>query len=400
MKHTFPFSRTLLAISLAPFLLAACGGSDDDNTAPPVVQPTGLADHTVYAMTNSATVNAVVAYRRADDGTLKLLGSYATGANGNGRKEVSAATPDDGVDVLASQGAIGFSPDKHTLVAVNSGSASITSFRIDRDGVLTRVSTVPSNGLQPNALAVSNSLVFVSNVGDTVDSFKSGISGYKLGADSSLTPIATGASAALSTPNAQPSRLTFTASGTQLAVSELNTQHVTVFPVAADGKLGTAVVNTVAEGAPFGSSFLKDNTFLLTQAMSDTVASYKLGADGQLTNITAPIATGQAATCWTVVTPDEKLLFATNSGAGTVSSYRIGTGGTLMELEAVASTLEGPTGGVVDGAASEDNRYIYALNSGLGAITVLRIESDGRLTKLQTVKDGLPAIGVQGLLAR
>ena len=382
----------LLTAALAPLMLAACGGGDDEAAA--------LADHTVYTMTNASTGNEVVAFRRGADGMLTRIAAYATGGNGLGSAEISPVTPQDGTDVLASQGSIQITPDKHTLVVVNAGSATITTFSIDRDGGLTRASTQPSGGLQPNAVAVSNSLVYVANVGAPSNSYASNIAGFRLGTDGVLTPIAN-STRALSAANAQPTRLTFNASGALLAVSELTTNHISVFPVAADGSLMAAAVNTSVGMGPFGSSFLSSGALLMTEVMSGSVSSYSTAADGSLTPISRAIANGQKAVCWTIVTPDEKLLFTANSGSGTLSSYRIASDSSLTLLQAVATPLEGPTSAVIDGAASEDGKYIYALDSGIGAITALRIESDGSLTKIQTLTgQGIPTLGAEGLVAR
>lgn len=376
---------------LGALVLAACGGGDDDDDT--------RMQHAVYAMTDASAGNQIVAYRRGDDGLLSPLGIYDTGGAGNGRKEVSAATPNDGVDVLASQGAVQMTPDKRVLVAVNTGSNSITSFRIGDDGGLVRVSVAASGGLQPNALAVRDDLVYVTNVGDAANGYVSNVTGFRLAVDGTLTPVG-GSTRSLSTATAQPARATFNVAGTALAVSELTTNRISVMTVSADGTLGPAVVSNSAGAGPFGSVFLKNGALLATEVMANAVSSYRLAASGALTPISTSVGNGQAATCWIIATPAETYAYTSNSGTGTMSSYRVGTDGALTLLQAVASTLEGATSGVVDAGISEDGRYLYALNSGAGSITVLRIESDGSLTKLQTVSQGLPALGPQGLVAR
>ncbi|MBC7988038.1 MAG: beta-propeller fold lactonase family protein [Luteimonas sp.] len=382
----------LLSLALLPLVLVACGGGDDD--------PAPLADHTVYTMTNASAGNEVVAFRRGDNGMLTKIAAYPTGGNGLGSTEISPATPQDGTDVLASQGSIQMSPDKRTLVAVNAGGATVTSFSIGRDGGLTRVSTLPSGGLQPNAVAVSNSLVYVANVGAPSNGYASNVSGFKLGADGTLIAIAA-STRSLSSVNAQPARLTFNPAGGLLAVSELTTNRISVFPVAVDGTLSAPSVNTSVGMGPFGSSFLSSGALLMSEVMSGSVSSYSVAANGALSPISSSVVNGQMAVCWTFVTPDEKLLFTSNSASGTLSSYRIASDASLTLLQAVATPLEGPTSAVIDGATSEDGKYVYALNSGIGAITALRIESDGSLTKIQTIAgQGIPTLGAQGLVAR
>jgi len=130
------------------FLITGCGGSDDD--AP----PPNLAARTVYTMTNAATGNEVIAFRRADDGTLTRIAAYATGGNGLGSTEISPATPQDGVDVLASQGSLLFTASKR---AVNAASHSVSSFLVAGDGTLTRADVKPSGGRQSNAIGARRS---------------------------------------------------------------------------------------------------------------------------------------------------------------------------------------------------------------------------------------------------
>jgi 6-phosphogluconolactonase len=385
-------ARLLLALGIAPFVLSACGGDSD----PPV----GLADHTVYTMTNASAGNAVLAFRRGDDGMLTLLGSYPTGGKGLGSTEVSAVTPEDGVDVLASQGSVELSPDKASLVVVNAGDNTITSFHLDRDGIPAKVSVVPSGGLQPNAVGVSNALVYASNVGAASNAFASNVSGFKLAPDGTLTPIA-GSTRALSTATAQPARVAFDRTNSLLVVNELSSNTISVFPVAADGTLGAAVANASSGDGPFGSSFLSTGQLLVADVMSGAATSYGVASTGVLTPISSTVTNGQAAVCWTIVSTDEKTLITTNSGSGTLSTYSIGAGAALTLRNAVASTLEGPTSGVVDGGASETGNFIYALDGGIGAITVLHLEADGSLAKLQTVSgNGLPVLGGEGLAVR
>ena len=74
----------------------------------------------VFVMTNSATRNEIVAYKRGTDGSLQEVRSVATGGRGSG-----------GVtDPLASQGSLTLSQDRSLLFAVNAGSGSISVFRV------------------------------------------------------------------------------------------------------------------------------------------------------------------------------------------------------------------------------------------------------------------------------
>ena len=78
----------------------------------------------VYMMTNNEVMNQIIAFYMDMNGMLTFVGSYPTYGRGTGTKEVSTATVNDGVDPLASQGALTLSRDGRFLLAVNAGSHS------------------------------------------------------------------------------------------------------------------------------------------------------------------------------------------------------------------------------------------------------------------------------------
>lgn len=394
-RRQFTFGLAGAALGLG--MLPGCGGGDDNKDE-------DLADHTVYAMTNAAANNQILAYRRETGGTLSLIGAYATGGDGLGSTEISPVTPQDGIDVLASQGALRFTPDKRFLLAVNAGSNTVTSFRVDKDGVLVRIDVESSGGMRPNALAATNGLVYVSYVGTAADDYEAHVTGFVLGADGALTPLAA-STRELSDESAQPSALSFSPDGKWLAVSELVTDRITLYPVNADGTLGTAVANDSSGAGPFGSVFLAGGQLIVTEAqmpgVPGSVSSYSVSSTGVLTPISASISNGQGATCWTMLSPDGHRLYTSNTATGTLSYYGVGNDGTLTLQTSAVSSLEGPASGPIDGGISEDGKYLYVLDSGIGAISALRINDDGSLSKVQTVTGGgLPTLGAQGLLVR
>lgn len=388
----------LIGAFAVPAFLAACGG-DDDTPTPPVA-PT-VSARTVYTTDNGATANHVLAFRSsATDGSLTLLGSYETGGNGLGTVEVSAVTPQDGVDVLASQGSLVMSDDKTLLFTVNAGSGTITSFAIAADGSLTRADSLPSGGLQPNALSFSHGMLYVSNVGSAANGFASNVKGFSVTTAGKLSEIA-GATYSLSTASAQPSGVQFNAAGTLLAVSEISTGKISVFPVNSSGTLGVATVNDSAGGAPFGASFTPSGQLLVTEVMNGSVSSYSANSAGALTAISSKVVNGQAAVCWTILSPDAHTLYTSNSGSGTLSSYAVGTDGALTLTAAVASNLQGAGTGNIDGGVTSDGQYLYVMDGAIGTISTLRVGSDGTLTTLTpTAGSGLPMLGGEGLVVR
>ncbi|MFF2876504.1 lactonase family protein [Gottfriedia sp. NPDC057991] len=196
----------------------------------------------VYIMTNMDNMNQVIAFSRNLNGMLTFMEAYATNGKGTGIKEVTGATANDGVDPLASQGALTLSKDGHLLFAVNAGSNTISSFIVNENGSLTLVDVRPSGGNQPNSIGVSGNLLYVSNVGSPDNNFASNITGFGIDANGRLSQIP-GSTHTLSTANAQPAQVLFTPDGSKLLVSELTTNHLSVFNVNRNGTLSGPVIN-------------------------------------------------------------------------------------------------------------------------------------------------------------
>jgi 6-phosphogluconolactonase (cycloisomerase 2 family) len=159
-------NRTFLTLAaLSPVLIASCSSSDDDNSGTP--SPPEIVGG-VFAMTNGegqpsgngdiAGPNSVVAYSRAEDGTLTLVGSYPTAGNGGD------FDGGEGLDPLISANAVQLTPDNTRLLAVNAGSNTISSFAVNADMSLTMMSQMLTGGTGPNAIATDGDRVFVTNI--------------------------------------------------------------------------------------------------------------------------------------------------------------------------------------------------------------------------------------------
>src|SRR5690349_5194512 len=94
----------------------------------------------VYVQTNDETANEIIAFRRAADGTLTRLGSYATGGRGDGRPH------------LTSQGSVVVTGDGRHLLVCNAGSSDVSLFAVASDG-LRLVSTTRTRGSAPKSVA-------------------------------------------------------------------------------------------------------------------------------------------------------------------------------------------------------------------------------------------------------
>lgn len=352
----------------------------------------------VYAMTNAYPKNEVIAFHRESNGTLTRMDAYATGGSGTGAKEVSTATPQNGIDPLASQGSLSLSPQGNLLFAVNAGSGSISSFQITDNGRLTLMDVKPSGGAQPNSLAVYDNLLYVSNVGDAANNFNSNITGFRLSNSGHLTQVS-GFTRPLSTPNAQPACIVFSPDGRLLVVTELTTNRISIFPVTGDGSVSGPSVNVSNGPGPFGCYFLSNGLLLVAEAVANALTSYRINANGTLNVISGSVPNGQMATCWVVATPNERFAYTSNTTSRTISMYGVENQGTLVVGSSTMGSPAGTSAGApIDNGISKDGRNFYVLNGDQGSISVFQIMADGRLILLQVIMlQGLPVLGTQGL---
>jgi 6-phosphogluconolactonase len=340
----------------------------------------------VFAMTNSAAKNEIIAYSRGADGTLLQGQSFPTGGRGSG-----------GVtDPLGSQGSLTLTKDHHFLLAVNAGSGNISVFVVFGSDLFL-LETVPCGGSEPVAIAQHGDLVYVLNAGGA-----SSVSGFTLAWDGRLRPVHNSLTY-LSTGNSGAASLGFSPNGKFLLVTEKLTGNIDAFPVKGDGTLGPIVVNASAGPGLFSVLFAPNGTVLATETgptggtNASAISSYSIAGNGTLTAVSTSVPTLGAATCWHVVTPDGKFVYTSNAGSATISGFSIAANGALTPI---AGTLVGtnPAGSTnLDLAVSADGKFLYSLDSGSGEVSIFSIDQDGTLTTLGDAT-GVPAgAGVNGI---
>ncbi len=332
----------------------------------------------VFTMTN-AVDNAVVAYYRAPNGTLRMVGSYPTQGKGMGGG-------------LGSQGPLALSEDGDWLVAVNAGSNDITVFSLERRGLMFR-SRTPSGGTMPISVTIHDERVFVVNAGGTPN-----INGYKLDEDGMLTPLP-GSWHALS--GAGPAQIAFNPEGDVLLVTMKASNTIEAFRLNDDMVYGPFSQSSAGQ-TPFGFMFDKRGHMIVTEAFggaphASAVTSYDVSETGHLTAITSSLGTTQTSACWMVVTGDGKYGYTANTPASTLTGVRILRDGRLELMYPVAGSLP-PGSAPIDMAVTNNNRYLYSVNSGTGSIGMFRIAPDGSLSALGTM-GGLPT-SIAGIAAR
>ena len=344
-------------------------------------RPSAAQPGAVYTMTNGTGGNAVIAFRRAADGTLAPLGTFATGGVGTGGT----------IDPLMSQYAIVLAADHGALFAVDAGSDEVSSFRVGSDGALTLAGTVSSGGDLPVSLAVSGNLVYALNTGSNT------LRGFRVTGGARLVALPN-ATHALAPGAAGAAAVRFTPDGRYLVVTERVSNRLETFPVLPNGRLGDPVVSPASGGASFGFDITAANQPVVSETQG-TVSSYAFGAGLALTPITASLSASGAATCWVTITADGRFAYVTNAGTSTLSGFAIGAGGQLTALTPGAATANAGSGATPIDLDHVGSRFLYVLEAGTGTIGTFEIGAAGALTVRPDTPAGAPASGLQGLAA-
>jgi len=362
----------------------------------------------VYTMTNALDGNEIAAFAQDSDGMLTAIGNFATG--GTGSTEFDGG---EGLDPLISADSIIVSEDQSLLFAVNAGSDTISSFRINGDFSLTLVDVIASGGVGPNSLAVSGDRLFVTNIdrdglalgvaGSTraEPNDEGNVVGFNVTATGQLSQIA---GSVIELDN-RPANIGFSANGENVIITSITAgsaalpganaaNSVVVYGVDAGGQItgmtgaatGTQVGN--AEGRNLASAIDFDTTVIdgrefvvVTEArefnaagappalpalQAGSVSVYELVQGGALVPMVDDFAVGdptaspfdqasQLTSCWIDFGLNGTTFYVSNAISATISSFEISPNGTLNLLEEVAAagvsgfSTNGTTGPVVFG---------------------------------------------------
>lgn len=337
---------------------------------------------TVFASTNNATANQIVAYERSSTGSLSWAGNYSTGGEGTG-------------SALADSGALALSPNHHWLLAVDAGSNQVSVFRINSGfsgQLLTLTDVVSSGGVLPVSVTLSSKEVYVLNDGNSTTA--GNIAGFHLGGNGQLYPIA-GATQDLSMSGATgAAQISFSPAGNFLVVTEKSTNLIDVYAVNRAGVASGPASYPSSGLTPYGFAFAGSTHVVVSEAHQPAVSSYSLTRSGGLQLVSASISDLQGAPCWVAVSGNGQIAFISNTASDSISTFAVGAGGSLSLLQSVAATTDA---GPAYSALSGSGQFLYVYAGGVGEIQGFQTQPDGALTWIQTV-GGLP-IGSEGLVA-
>ncbi|MGA7524601.1 MAG: beta-propeller fold lactonase family protein [Acidobacteriaceae bacterium] len=336
---------------------------------------------TVFVMSNSASRNEVIAYSESGDGHFYETHRYATGGRGSGGT----------TDPLQSQGSLTLSTDHTLLFAVNSGSGTVSVFRVDRSS-LYLVDQVPSGGSDPLAVAQRGHLVYVLNAAGS-----GSIVGFELDSGGHLRQI-DNSTTYLPSANSGGSSISISPDGAFLSVTERLPNNIDTFRIDPNGTVSPIVVNNSTAPGVFAAVFAPGGSLIVSETGpagstdESAISSYAVQADGTLSAVSQSVPTQGTANCWNAVAPNGKWVYVSNAGSSTISGFAIGQGGTLTPIDGtvVGTNPAGSTN--LDIAVSGDSKYVFTLNAGSGTIGIFATTSDGSLTSAGEI-DGLPKSG-------
>ena len=345
------------------------------------------SDGAVFAATNDVKHNEVVMYSRSSTGSLTYVGKFDTGGRGQGGIN----------DPLQSESSLVLSSDHKYLLVVNAGSSTVSIFEVHRQG-LRLLDTKSTEGGNPVSVTIHDDLVYVANVGGNLHT-----AGFHLKPWGELEFIRNSRQP-LSSLDTEPGTIAFSPDGTQLIVTERQTNKIDVFSISSDGSLTNPVANTAQGIEPFGASFAESGALLVSEAGSGAVSSYLVNSDNSLSVITSKSPSSGIATCWVI--PGGTYAFATSAITSSISAYKLGSAGDLTPL-GIALTEPGTTAAIfppvgvtafpLDVAVTPDNKFIYVVYSALGKVIGYQMGDNGKLTKVASVMPYNPQIGVEGL---
>ncbi|CAA9524389.1 MAG: hypothetical protein AVDCRST_MAG85-3101 [uncultured Solirubrobacteraceae bacterium] len=390
----------LAAATVPAFALPAGAAA----AAPPDATPTRPG--AVYAATNDPTGNEIRVFNRAADGRLTPAGDVATGGLGSGNFEQSANSV-----VLGGRGGesspINFTGSARFLLTTNTGSDSVSIFRVEPGGL--ELVEVEEGGQldRPISVTVSNGVVYALNSDQSqCATLSATITGFTLDEDGQLTPIpgSTRPLAGNGPPFSGCTQVSFDKTGDVLAVTEKNADVITTYRVGRDGLASQPIRNETPGVGPFGFTFTQTDRLLTTENNGQfegqgAASSFRIEKDATLTAVSGDVRNTQTDTCWIVLTDNGKYAYVTNAMSNNISSYRVRPDGTMTLLEAIAGRadeLPRPVAIPEDLTLSGDSRYLYARNARDGDIFAFAVQSDGTLEEIQNLPRALPpgAIGV------
>jgi len=329
----------------------------------------------VYTINNDGARNAVIVLERQADGALAEVPGSPFPAGGMG---LAGGDIDE-------QGAIQLHGGH--LLAVNPGSDSIAAFRRSAGGSLQPVEGSPfaSGGPNPLSLSVHGDLVYVANQGPAYarPAARPNITGFRMGSNGALSPIP---NSTITFPAGRgPAQVAFSPRGDTLVATsgfqDSATSQIHSYRVQEDGTLKEGpdspfVTRKVSGTVGFSWDPTRPRIYVSNFRGSAITVFDVDPASGGIRQVGEEYGDGQAAACWTAISPNGRNLYVANFVSNSVSTFAIRPDGTL-QLRGSTPRRGAAAPDTKDLALSADGRFLYAVGSSAKQITVFRLDRDG-----------------------
>jgi 6-phosphogluconolactonase (cycloisomerase 2 family) len=404
-------------------------------------KPNGGAGH-LYLQTNEVQ-NAIIHYSRSANGTLTEVERVATGGAGSGL--ISPIYHISRPNHYEGAGSVLLSPDRRLLFATNGGDNSVSSFALDKEGRLTlrdvkRTGNAKNGGAKSVAYVPSSRTLFVvhtfgpdhlrllsvddeGNLTARPEQYSVSTMDWPNRVPTMAVPSPDGKFLLLGTtfdelPTKNPdgTLILWIPKGADGALHSIasnapDPDGIIVFPMRENGALGNPAFYDGGGASPFYIAFLhnRPDTFIIGAAVSDGLAIGRIDAEGKVSvGPVLPIDTSAGVPselCWLAVSPDDRLVFATNFGYSNISSFRID--GNVLSIAKDPACPKVPGDGTfraINGTVSSgpsdtwmtpDGNYLYQIYGNASKLVGYATEPDGSLKEITSVK--IPYNSPEGL---
>lgn len=402
----------------------------------------------LYMQTNEST-NCIVHYHWSTSGTITEVERCATGGAGSGTfKPISGQ--ESAPNAFEGAGSVILTPDRRFLFTTNGGDNSVSSFRVGEDGRLTLVDCKPTGNAAEEKSGTAKSVAYDPSRGMlyVVHSFgPDHIRLMSVSGEGKLTPRRERYSANTEDkPNRVPTMGVISPDGKHLLVGTTfdvpiaisgvypdgtpvlwvpgpngepksvasnapDPDGLVIFRINADGTLGTPSFHDGGAGSPFFIAFLhnRPDTFCLAYAVGDGVAIGHIDEDGRLgIGPLVPLDTSAgkpAELCWLSVSPDDRMLYATNFGYSNISTFHIDGAELTVAKDPACPKIHGDgtfralcgdvSSGPSDSWVTPDGCYLYQIFGNASKLVGYATRPDGSLDEIASVR--IPYNSPQGL---
>ena len=347
----------------------------------------------VYAESNSTAGNSILSFQNDGSGALHFLSSTPAGGIGVFDPSFALGPFDSDQNLLVSR-------DRGLLFAVNSGSNSIATFRIDSRGGLTPTAGSPfaSGGIDPVSIGLSGDILTVVNKdGDPNQNPNPALPNYAtflVDSDGGLGPINN--STVSVAYGSSRSQAAIAAVGPFVFGADFLGGSLQSFALDEGGHLlanpPQAIPDSVYAGSgaphwPLGLRAHPSEPILYVDLVTvSQVAVYKYDQQGHL-QFVKTVADPGAGPCWAILNHRGTRLYVINTGDTSVAVYDVTQplNPKVLQHFAMVVTTGNPFSAVID----DSDQFIYVsgeqssatANASANAIHTLKVAKDGTLSE-------------------